>query len=68
MLDSQSRAVTQDLLLAAARAIAGVVGEDELNAAYIVPSVFHPEVHQAVAVAVRAAATASPASAGSSGS
>jgi malate dehydrogenase (oxaloacetate-decarboxylating) len=33
-----------------------VVHNDELNAAYIVPSVFHAEVHHAVAAAVRRAA------------
>ena len=29
---------------------------EELNANYIIPSVFHPDVHTAVAGAVRAAA------------
>lgn len=57
LLDAQSRTVTGELLLAAARAIAGVVSPEELNAHYIVPSVFHADVHQAVAAAVRAAAT-----------
>ena len=33
------------MLLAAARALAGVVTDDELNAAYIMPSVFHADVH-----------------------
>ena len=42
--------------LAAAKALAGVVTDDELNADYIVPSVFHPEVHTMVAHAVRDAA------------
>ena len=55
LLDAQSRKVDQRLLLAAAHAIAAVVKSDELNASYIVPSVFHPEVHQAVASAVAAA-------------
>jgi malate dehydrogenase (oxaloacetate-decarboxylating) len=58
LLDAQSPAVTADLLLAAAGAIAGVVGEEELNAHYIVPSVFNADVHQAVAGAVRQAAAA----------
>ena len=56
LLDAQSRTVTEQLLLAAARAIAGVVSAEELNAHYIVPSVFHADVHHAVATAVRAAA------------
>src|SRR4051794_20811415 len=47
LLDAQSRSVTTDLLLAAARALAAVVGDGELNAAYIVPSVFHPGVAEA---------------------
>jgi len=57
LLDAQSRTVTAKLQLAAAHAIAGVVSDDELNAHYIVPSVFHPDVHTAVATAVRNAAT-----------
>ena len=44
------------MLLAAARALAGVVTDGELNAAYIMPSVFHADVHTAVAAAVRLAA------------
>ncbi len=44
------------MLLAAARALAAVVSDEELNAAYIVPSVFHPEVTKAVASAVQHAA------------
>jgi malate dehydrogenase (oxaloacetate-decarboxylating) len=53
LLDAHSRQVTDDLLLAASRAIASVVTDDELNAHYIIPSVFHADVHQAVATAVR---------------
>jgi malate dehydrogenase (oxaloacetate-decarboxylating) len=56
LLDARSRSVTPQLLLAAAHAIAGAVSDDELNADYIVPSVFHPDVHNCVATAVRAAA------------
>ena len=56
LLDAQSTTITPDLLLAAARALAGVVSDDELNAAYIVPSVFHPEVTKVVAAAVEHAA------------
>jgi len=36
-----------------ANAIADTVSADELNANYIIPSVFHPDVHQRVAAAVR---------------
>ena len=56
LLDAQSRTVTEELLLAAAHAIAGVVADEELNAHYIVPSVFHPAVADTVAAAVRDAA------------
>ena len=42
--------------LAAAHAIAGVVGPDELGPEYIVPSVFNREVVPAVAGAVADAA------------
>ena len=43
-------------MLAAAKALAEVVHPDELNAAYIIPSVFHPDVSTVVAAAVKAAA------------
>jgi malate dehydrogenase (oxaloacetate-decarboxylating) len=56
LLDAQSRAVTDDMLIAAARALAGVVSPAELGPHYIVPSVFHPDVASAVAAAVRDAA------------
>ena len=55
LLDAQSHHVEEKTLLAAARAIAAVVSDEELNANYIIPSVFHPDVHQAVAAAVRSA-------------
>ena len=53
LLDAQSSSVSIEMELAAAKALAGVVTDDELNADYIVPSVFHPEVHTMVAHAVR---------------
>ncbi len=52
LLDAQSHAVTTEMLIAAARALAGVVTDDELNASYIVPSVFHADVAGTVAAAV----------------
>jgi malate dehydrogenase (oxaloacetate-decarboxylating) len=55
LLDAHSRTVTVETLIAAARALAAVVSDDELNASYIVPSVFHPDVSSAVASAVRKA-------------
>jgi malate dehydrogenase (oxaloacetate-decarboxylating) len=58
LLDAQSRTVTDHMLVAAARALAGVVATDELGPNYIIPSVFHPDVASAVAAAVRAEADA----------
>jgi malate dehydrogenase (oxaloacetate-decarboxylating) len=60
LLDAQSSKVSIQMELAAAKALAGVVTDDELNADYIVPSVFHPEVHTMVAHAVRDAAGGRP--------
>ncbi len=57
LLDAQSHAIDIEVLLAAARALSAVVTDDELNAAYIVPSVFHPDVTKAVASAVEKAAS-----------
>ncbi|WP_026004808.1 malic enzyme-like NAD(P)-binding protein, partial [Streptomyces sp. AA1529] len=56
LLDAQSRTVDDAMMLAAARALADVVGEDELNPNYIIPSVFNEKVSGAVAGAVRDAA------------
>ncbi|MDT0307854.1 NAD-dependent malic enzyme [Streptomyces sp. DSM 44917] len=56
LLDAQSRTVTDAMMLAAARALADVVGQGELNANYIVPSVFNERVSGTVAGAVREAA------------
>ena len=58
LIDSGVSHVNIDVLLAAADALADVVLEDELNATYIIPSVFHPDVSNVVAEAVRAAVAA----------
>ncbi|MBW3601798.1 MAG: NAD-dependent malic enzyme [Actinobacteria bacterium] len=55
-LDAEARTITEAMKVAAARAIAAVVGEDELGPNYIVPSLFNPDVVPAVAKAVRQAA------------
>jgi malate dehydrogenase (oxaloacetate-decarboxylating) len=60
LLDAQSHTITESVLLAAAAALAGVVSDGELNATYIVPSVFHPEVSKVVAAAVERAVRAGP--------
>jgi malate dehydrogenase (oxaloacetate-decarboxylating) len=57
-LDAHAREITEPMKVAAAKAIASVVGDDELNPSYIVPSVFNSEVVSAVAQAVREAAEA----------
>jgi malate dehydrogenase (oxaloacetate-decarboxylating) len=53
LLDAHSKSVTSEMLLAAAKALSGTVSDDELNATYIVPSVFHPGVTETVAAAVK---------------
>jgi malate dehydrogenase (oxaloacetate-decarboxylating) len=53
LLDAGAHQITEKMLLAAANALATCVAPSELNAAYIVPSVFHPDVAQRVADAVR---------------
>jgi malate dehydrogenase (oxaloacetate-decarboxylating) len=55
-LDVRARGIDEAMKLAAARAIAGVIGEEELGPEYIVPSVFNRAVAPAVAAAVAAAA------------
>ncbi|HEV2537648.1 MAG TPA: NAD-dependent malic enzyme [Streptosporangiaceae bacterium] len=57
LLDAQSRFVTDEMLIAAAHALADVVSPDEIGPHYIIPSVFHPDVASSVAAAVKDAAT-----------
>jgi malate dehydrogenase (oxaloacetate-decarboxylating) len=56
LLDAQAKQVTTEMLLRAASAIAQCVSDEQLNPAYIVPSVFDPNVPKAVAEAVKDAA------------
>jgi malate dehydrogenase (oxaloacetate-decarboxylating) len=56
LLDARAHEVTSEMLLSAAEALAGCVSDDQLNATYIVPSVFDPQVPTCVAAAVREAA------------
>jgi malate dehydrogenase (oxaloacetate-decarboxylating) len=58
-LDVRASAITEEMKLAAAEAIAAAVRPDELSAEYIVPSVFNRDVAPLVAAAVAAAAEAS---------
>jgi malate dehydrogenase (oxaloacetate-decarboxylating) len=58
-LDVQATDITEAMKVAAAEAIAGLVGEQELSEEYIIPSMFDPRVADAVAAATRQAAWAS---------
>jgi len=55
-LDVRALRITEEMTLAAARAIAGMVPDEALGPEYIVPSVFNRDVAPAVAAAVAAAA------------
>jgi len=53
LLDANAHKITDQLLVAAAEAIADCVSPEQLNASFIVPSVFDPNVTKAVAAAVK---------------
>ena len=53
LLDANASKITDELLIAAADAIADCVSPEQLNASFIVPSVFDPHVVTAVAAAVK---------------
>jgi malate dehydrogenase (oxaloacetate-decarboxylating) len=59
LLDVRATKITEQIEIAAGRAIADVVKETELSANYIVPTVFNPNVVTAVAEAVEKVARAS---------
>ena len=50
--DVRATAITEEMKLAAARGIASVVGDEELDEDYIIPSVFNRDVARQVASAV----------------
>ncbi len=56
LLDGRIHKITDEMLVAAAHAISECVSSDQLNANFIVPSVFDPRVVTSVAAAVRASA------------
>src|SRR5688500_19091391 len=60
LLDARATEISDGMLLAAADALAAVVRDDQLNANYIIPSVFDPEVTHAVAHAVAEQARQEP--------
>ena len=51
-LDARAKAITEEMKLAAAYAIASLIREDELNAEYVIPAPFDERVGKAVAKAV----------------
>ena len=56
LLDGRIHKITDGMLVAAAKAIASCVSDDQLNANFIIPSVFDPHVVAKVAEAVRSTA------------
>jgi malate dehydrogenase (oxaloacetate-decarboxylating) len=55
-LDTRARAINEEMKIAAAYGIAGLIGQDELSSEYIIPRPFDPRVAPAVAAAVAKAA------------
>lgn len=53
LLDANAHKITDELLIAAAEAIADCVSPEQLNASFIVPSVFDPNVVISVTAAVK---------------
>ena len=53
LLDANAHKITDELLSAAAEAIASCVSPSQLNASFIIPSVFDPQVVTKVAAAVK---------------
>ncbi|MFP7697104.1 NAD-dependent malic enzyme [Trueperella sp. LYQ143] len=53
MLDVRAHEVTDEMLVVAASAIASTVKKEELNANFIIPGVFHDELADKVASAIR---------------
>ncbi len=54
--DVRARDINDEMKIAAAYALAGLIGEDELTPEYIIPAAFDPRVGKAVALAVALAA------------
>ncbi len=51
-LQVRARAITESMKIAAAKAIASIVTDEELNPEYVIPDVFNPKVADVVAKAV----------------
>ncbi len=54
-LDGRATRITPAMLTAAATALADTVSEEERQLGVLIPSIFHPRVHERVAAAVRGA-------------
>ncbi|MBQ9272324.1 MAG: NAD-dependent malic enzyme [Mogibacterium sp.] len=54
--DVRAKDINEEMKIAAAKALAGVISDEELNADYIIPKAFDPRVRDAVAAAVAQAA------------
>lgn len=52
-LEGKARQLTEDMKLAAAEALAGIVSDEELNEEFILPEAFNPKVSEVVSAAVR---------------
>ncbi len=55
-LDARASDINDEMKIAAAHALADIIGEDELSPDYIIPAAFDPRVKDAVAKAVKKAA------------
>lgn len=53
-LEGRAERITEDMRIAAATAIAGLVTDEELNEDFIMPEAFNPKVAETVAAAVKA--------------
>lgn len=51
-LDARAKRITEDMKIAAAKALAGIITDSELNEENIIPKAFHPGVADVVAAAV----------------
>ena len=54
--DVRARDINEEMKMAASKALAGLISDDELNEEYIIPAPFDPRVKDAVASAVAQAA------------
>ena len=58
-LDTRSTEINDDMMTAAAKALAYTITDDELNTEYIIPSAFNKKAHENLIEAVKKAAKAS---------